>query len=264
MGIRRVNGRDFDDRDRKEAENVFIVNSELSRRFFADRNPVGERLMVDYFGRPVEGSIVGIVGNVRHGGPADELRPTIYASYLQFPSRRMTILVRSRGRSDIAAALRSEIQSLDRELPAGEFLSLESLDAEAIATPRLRILVLGILGGLALALATLGIYGVVSYSTAIRKQEIGVRMALGARPAEILLMILRQGARLCLWGILGCVILEFGTGRLLASHLFGVSTLDFSTYLIVAALLILIGVLASLRPASNAIDLPPAIVLKGD
>jgi putative ABC transport system permease protein len=265
MGIRRVRGRDFDNRDRKDVGNVFIINQELARRIFSGRDPIGERLTVDYFGKPVEGEIVGIVGDVRHGGPADELQSTIYAPYLQFPSRRMTILVRSKGKPEaITATLRSEIQSLDREMPAGELLSLESLYADAIATPRLRVLVLGILGGLALALATLGIYGVVSYSTAIRKQEIGVRMALGARPAEILLMILRQGAMLCLWGILGGAILEVGAGRWLASHLFGVSALDLSTYAIVAVLLVLIGVMASLRPASSAVDLPPAIVLKSE
>jgi ABC-type antimicrobial peptide transport system permease subunit len=208
---------------------------------------------------------VGIVGDVRHGGPADELRPTIYAPYQQFPSRRMTILVRSKAKPEVVAAtLRTEIRDLDGDLPASELISMESLYAEAVATPRLRALVLGMLGGLALALATLGIYGVVSYSTAIRTQEIGVRMALGARRSEILLMILRQDALLCLWGIGGGVLLAAVAGRLLASNLFGVSALDVGAYAMIAAILVLIGVMASLKPASSAIDLPPALVLKSE
>ncbi len=265
MGIRRVRGRDFDNRDRKDVESVFIINRELSRRIFSGRDPIGERITVDYFGKPVEGQIIGIVGDVLHGGPADELQSTIYAPYLQFPSKRMTILVRSVTKPEaVTATLRAEIRSLDLDLPASEVTSMNSLYAEAIAMPRLRALVLGILGALALALATLGIYGVVSYSTAIRTQEIGVRMALGAKPTEILIMILRQGAFLCLWGIVGGATLELGAGRFLASHLFGVSALDLSVYAIVAAFLLLVAVVASWRPASSAMDLAPALVLKGE
>ncbi|HVG08564.1 MAG TPA: ABC transporter permease, partial [Thermoanaerobaculia bacterium] len=264
-GIPRIRGRDFNDRDQKEAEPVFVVSQELSRRFFRGRDPIGERLSVDYFGRPVEGVVVGIVGNVRHGGPADELKPAIYATYQQFPVKRMTILVRSEGKLEaVAATLRSAIHGLDSGLPASELIDMESLYAEAIATPRFRALVLGILGFLALALAMLGIYGVVSYSTAIRKREIGVRMALGAKPSSILLMVLRQGAMLCLWGIGGGALLAIASGRFLASNLFGVDALDIGAYAMVAAFLVLIGVVASFKPASSAINLPPALVLKGE
>lgn len=265
MGVRQMRGRDFDERDRKDAETVFVVSQELARRFFADRDPIGERLSIDRSGEPLEGRVVGVVGDVRHGGPADELRPTIYASYLQLPTRRMTIIVRSKARTEaVAATFRSEIRRLDRNLPEFELISMESLYDEAVATPRLRALVLGVLGGLALALATLGIYGVVSYSTAIRRQEIGVRMALGAKRAEILLMILKQGAILCLWGIGGGAVLAIAAGRLLASNLFGVSAMDPVTFTVIAALLISIGVIASLKPASDAIHLPPTLVLKGE
>ncbi len=265
MGIRRARGRDFDERDRKDSEPVLIVNEELVRRFLHGRDPLSERLSVNYFGRTIEGRIVGVVGDVRHGGPADELRPTIYVPFLQLPARRMAILVRSKaGTATVAGILRADIQSLDGNLSSSDLVGLESLYNAAIAAPRLRALVLAILGGLALALAALGIFGVVSYSTAVRRHEIGVRMALGARPGGILLMILRQGALLCLWGVLGGAALELGVSRLLASNLFGVDVLDFGTYLIVAALLILIGVIASLKPASGAIDLAPALVLKGE
>lgn len=265
MGVRPMRGRDFDSRDRKDAETVFIVSQELARRYFQDRDPVGERLSVDRSGPPIEGRIVGVVGDVRHGGPADELRPTIYASYLQLPTRRMTVLLRSKARPEaVAATFRTAIRSLDRDLPELELIQMERLYDEAVATPRLRALVLGMLGGLALALATLGIYGVVSYSTAIRRQEIGVRMALGAKRSEILLMILRQGALLCLWGIGGGAVLAIAAGRLLAGNLFGVSALDPVTFTIIAALLIAIGVMASLKPASDAIHLPPTLVLKGE
>ena len=265
LGIQRLRGRDFDDRDHGDAESVFIINQELVRRYFDGRDPLNERLSVDYFGRVVEGRVVGVVADVLHGGPADEARPTIYVPYLQLPSRRMTILVRSKSTPDtVAASLRREIQGLDSGLPASELIGMEGLYDEAVATPRLRALVLGTLGGLALALATLGIYGVVSYSTMIRRQEIGVRMALGAKRHGILLMILRQGAILCLWGIGAGALLAAGAGRLLASHLFGVDALDLTAYVVIAFLLVLVGVMASLQPAASAIHLPPTLVLKDE
>lgn len=264
LGVRQIGGRDFTAQDRSGGEPVVLVNQELVRRYFKNRNAIGGRLSFDS-GGPVDARIVGVVGDVRHKGPADTLEPTIYVSYLQFPTSRMTVLVRSEnGAAALTDTLRRQIQSLDRGLPPAELIQVESLYRKALAGPRLRALVLGLFGCLALSLATLGIYGVVSFSTAIRRHEIGVRMALGAQRQEILWMILRHGASLCLWGILGGAVLGFAGNRLLANHLYGVSAMDLGTWLGITVLLLLIGVMASLKPASGAIRLPPSLVLKSE
>jgi hypothetical protein len=244
---------------------VLIVNKQLTQRFFHGRDPVGERLSINSSGEPLEGRIVGVVSDVRHGGPTDDLEPTIYVPYLQSPTPRMTILIRCpNGPEAVAYALRHGVQALDRGLPAPEVRNLETLYSDAMAAPRLRALVLGLLGVLALSLAALGIYGAVAYSTAIRRHEIGVRMALGAQRREILLMVLRYGAGLCAWGVLGGVVLGFAASRLLTNYLYGVSVMDISAWVVIAGLLIGIGVMASLRPATSAVYLEPIGALKSE
>jgi putative ABC transport system permease protein len=264
LGIRQARGRDFAPQDRSGGEPVVIVNDELVRRYFQNRNPLGERLAFD-FGERVEARIVGVVGDVRHKGPTDILEPTIYVSYLQFPSSRMTVLVCSEsGTAALAATLRRQIQSLDNGLPPAKLIQVESLYQQALAGPRLRAMVLGLFGGLALSLTALGIYGVVSFSAAIRRHEIGVRMALGAQRREILWMILRHGTFLCLWGILGGAVLGFLSSGLLANHVYGVRAVDAGTWIVIASLLLLIGVTAGLKPAAGALRPAPSLVLKND
>jgi putative ABC transport system permease protein len=262
MGVKLLAGRDVTLQDTEDALKVVVISESLARRHFAGENPIGRRLN---FGR--EGSdwftIVGIVGDVRLLELRHEPEPTVYFSFQQFPIPFLNVLARTTlDPANVLAAVRTSVHELDRELPSGEARSLREIVAQSAAEPRFRALILGVFASLALILAAVGVYGVISQSVARRVPEIGIRIALGASPAQMVALILRQGVLLALAGLGVGLAVSLVLTRLIASLLFGVEATDPATFGVVSLLLLLVAVLASYLPARRALKIDPVGALR--
>lgn len=261
MGIPLLRGRGLTSRDRRDTPPVVLVNETFSRTYYPDGDALGEQLD---FGARVE--IVGVVGDVKHLGLDAEPRPAVYISSAQDDTHRsMALVVRTRGKpAALMPAVRTLVASLDGELPIYAVRTGDEILGSSIAQRRFAMTLLGLFAGLALALAVVGTYGVISYSTGLRAHEIGVRMALGAQRFDVLRTILWQGMKLALAGLAiglgGALVLT----RLLQGLLFGVSATDPATLAGVAAILFLAAVLASFIPARRAAGISPVRALRCD
>jgi putative ABC transport system permease protein len=213
-------------------------------------------------------TIVGVVGNVRHFGLDEQPVPEVYVPFLQNPlsttyERSMTIVARTQvDPGSIAASLRSEVTSLDRGLPIFSLKPMNEYLHDSMARRRFNLTLLSIFGVVALLLAAVGIYGVISYGVSQRIQEIGIRLALGAKTRDVLLMIVRQGMGLAIVGITFGLVGAFALTRLMKALLFEVSPTDPVTFLGTACVLILVALLACLIPARRATKVNPLIALR--
>lgn len=261
LGIPLLRGRRFTDQDHEDAAPVIIINAELARRFWPDGNPIGERITtMDDIG-PME--IIGVVGDTRFGQLDGDIRPAIYYPYAQSPTFGLTLLARTDGPPlSLAGAVKTQLWSLDAELPAQYINSMRGLIDGTLALPRFTMLLLGAFAGLALILAAVGIYGVIAYSVSQRTQEIGVRMALGARRRDVFRLVLGQGMMLTGLGVLLGLAGALALTRFLTSLVFEVSVTDPVTYLAVAALLSSIALLACYIPARRAMRVDPLVALR--
>jgi predicted permease len=267
LGIPLVRGRDFDARDVADAPHVALVSEALVRARFAGVDPIGRRI---HFGnmdgdmRPY--TIVGVVGDVRDDGLDAPPRPTFYASLRQRPRAFSALSFVAQVDGDpaaFAAAAREVVRALAPELPP-RVRTLVSLRDDSLAERRFALLLLAVFAGGALALAALGVYGVAAYTVARRTREMGVRLALGARPAQVLGLVVGQGTRaVAIGGALG-LFGAFALGRALSSLLYGVRPADPATVAAVALLLAAAGVAASLVPARRAARLDPARALRDE
>ena len=270
LGISVVRGRAFDDRDRADAPAVVIVNRTLARTLFGDQDPIGRRLsgVSGGFGplgrvQNAQTEIVGVVDDVRYGSLRDPAAPSLYFPYAQAPFRLMTIAVRTSG--DPSAALgpaRRVVSEIDPNLPLGNVSTMMDVVEQSLARDRFAMFLVSLFGVIALLLATVGIYGVLSYTVAQRTSELGLRIALGARSPDVLGLVMRRSAILIGIGVLigtaGALVV---TGAI-ASQLFGVATRDPLTYGAVALLLGAVGALASYIPAVRATRVSPLTALK--
>jgi putative ABC transport system permease protein len=212
---------------------------------------------------PESFAIVGIVGDVKFLGPAASSEPAFYLPTRQFPSQQMVLLVRTEGDPALLSSrLREEVWALDADLPISNITTMETLLTQALAQPRTNTLLLGLFGTAALALAAMGIYGLVSYSVARRTNEIGIRMALGAQAKEVTGMVVGQGIGLTLAGLLIGVAGALALGRVMSSLLFGVRAADPTTFAVVACFLVAVAVLASYVPARRATRIDPISALR--
>jgi len=263
MGIPLRAGRDFHEGDTYDAPFTAIVNEALVRKSFPGRDPIGHLI---YCGldsmKPMK--IVGVVGDVRQYGPARDPRPEIFMPYEQhpFPSTDLSVVVRTpQSAGTLADVMRTRVRALNPDVPV-KFTTMETALSENVAAPRFRTLLLGIFAGLAVCLAMAGVYGVMSYVVGQRRGEIGLRMALGARPVEVLRLVLGQGMRLAGVGLgiglLGAAALT----RLLTTMLFGVQPNDPITYAAVMVLLCAVATGASAIPAWRASRVDPLIALR--
>jgi putative ABC transport system permease protein len=269
IGTPIIKGRAFNDQDTENSPRAVIINETMARRFFASEDPIGKRITYgDADARPEEirwRTIVGVVADTRRTGFESEVRPETYLPIAQEPPGRVTLVVRSAGSTDpagLAASVRAAVQAIDAEQPVYDIKTMTQWVSETIAQRRLNMILLGTFAMLALLLAAVGIYGVMSYSVTQRTHEIGIRMALGAQRRDVLKMILGQGMGLTLLGIgiglIGALLLT----RLMSSLLFDVSAFDPLTFLAVSALLTIVALLACFIPARRAMKVDPMVALR--
>ena len=269
MGIPLLAGRDINSSDTKQSPNVVIINELLARRIFGDQNPLGQRMHLQNQERDPM-IIVGVVGNIRRYGLEEQIAPEVYVPYLQDPlfpnhQRSMTIVVRTQSKpTAVASSLRDALMSLDRGLPIYAVKPMDEYLNDTLTRRRFNLTLLGIFGAVALLLAAVGIYGVISYGVSQRIQEIGIRLALGARTRDVLLMVIRQGMGLALLGIGLGLAGAFALTRLMKTLLFEVSPTDPVTFSLTASLLLLVALLACLLPARKATKVDPLVALRNE
>ncbi|HEU0175713.1 MAG TPA: ABC transporter permease [Blastocatellia bacterium] len=271
MGIPLLAGRDFTDADSIERPGVVIINEAAARRFWPNENPLGKHITigmpqeVKLYGKAVSREIIGVFGAVKHEELKDDFQPEIYIPTWQLPTLSMTLIVRGKAPAEsLINGIRHAVQSIDPEQPIRRAQLLETAIARTVAPQRLVTVLLSFFAALAMTLAMIGIYGVMSYNVAQRTQEIGVRMALGARSRDVLKLILRQGMTLALIGVsIGLPVSAVST-RLVKSMLFGVGPNDPLTFMAIALSLTMVALLACLIPARRATKVDPMVALRVD
>jgi putative ABC transport system permease protein len=259
-----IAGRTFVEQDRDPAPAVAIVNVALARKYLAGRNPVGVRLR---FGSSDDEwiTIVGVVGDSRNAGLQKEPTPLLYMPYHQFPLSFMNLAVRSTaGAGVIASAIRSEVSRIDPEMPVDRIVLLRDVLRDSVAEPRFRTLLVGAFALMAMVLASVGVYGLISFSVAQRTREIGIRVALGAQARQVMLPVLGEGMTLAIIGVGIGIGASLAVTRVLRGFLFGVTTTDPLTYTIVPLLLLAVALLASYIPARKALAVDPMTALRTD
>jgi putative ABC transport system permease protein len=255
-------GRDFTQRDDPQAPNVMLVNEAFAREHFNGTSPIGQRLKLGWGGDDPK-EIVGVIGDVRHRGLGDDVRSEMYVPQAQFPNAGITLIVRTQNNPEaLTSLLKKEIRALDPELPVTDIKTLQQYRHETLAVPRFNSFLLGGFATLALVLTLIGLYGVMSYSVTRRTPEIGIRMALGASAADVLQMIIKQGARLVGLGITIGLIGAFALTRLLQTLLYDVRPTDALTYAAVSGLLAFVALLACYLPARRATQVDPLVALR--
>src|ERR1700728_2127610 len=266
MRIPLLQGRDFSERDDKAATPVIVVNETLARRYFPNESPIGKRIKPGFSTGPGEApmrEIVGVVGNVKFSDLTAEWTPESYVPYAQSPFGTMTIVVRSaRNPEELTKPIASVVQSLDKNLPAYAPKTVEQYLDGTIAVPRFNTFLLAIFAALAMVLTAVGLYGVISYTVAQRTHEIGIRMALGAQPGDMLRLVVGQGMRLALFGVGLGLVGAFGLTRFLSSLLFGVSSTDPLSFAVVVTMLLGVVLMACYIPARRAMRVDPMVALR--
>ncbi|MFP2925831.1 ABC transporter permease [Pyxidicoccus sp. 3LG] len=261
FGIPLLGGRDLEPTDTVDSPQVMVVNQTFARRFFPGEDAVGKSLRVS----GSELTIVGVVGDVRQAGLAEPAPPLIYRHVQQETRAAMNMVVRGHGALlPLAASVRQAIWSVDPGQTITRITTLEEVTAEAVTRPRLLAMMLGLFAGLGLALAAVGIYGVLAYTVSQRQREMGVRLALGAQPADVLRLVLRSGMALAGAGVAMGVAGALGLSRVMGSILYGVAPHDPLTFAGVMALLLGVALLACLIPARRAMRVDPAVTLRAE
>ncbi len=271
LGIPLLQGRYFDDHDTGQSQPVAIVSESVARRFWPKGDARGKRLSLGWQGSPWY-SVVGVARDVRQMGPQKEAPLAIYVPYSQAPRdfflSFMTIVARTdsaRTDSDplsMANTLRRAVQTVDPDMPLFDVASMEQLVYKSVASARFNALLLACFAALALTLAVVGIYGVMSYSVAQRTHEIGIRMALGAQRDDVLRLVVSQGLRLTLIGVVAGILGALGVTRFLSSLLYSVKPSDPLTFVVVSLGLVGVALLASYVPARRATKVDPMVALR--
>ncbi|MEO8077725.1 MAG: ABC transporter permease [Acidobacteriota bacterium] len=264
LGIPLIEGRSFAAQDRDPAPAVAIANVTLARKYFAGRDPVGVRVR---FGDHEKEwiTIVGVVADSRNAGLHNLPTPLLYFPYHQFPLAFMSLAIRSTAApAVVASAIRSEVKRIDPEMPVDRITSLRDLLRDSVAQPRFRTLLLAAFAVMAIVLASVGVYGLMSYSVTQRTREIGIRVALGAQARQVILPVLREGLTLALAGIVVGLAGSLAATRMLGTFLFGVTPTDPLTYAAVVWLLIGVALLATYIPARRALRINPITALRAE
>jgi len=259
LGIPVLKGRTFTDHDDEQAQKVAVVNEALARHLWPGEDPIGRQIPL--FDNPL--SVVGVVGNSRHEGLSQDVDGEIYVPYLQQLDPSMQLAVRTAAEpTTLVSAIRAQVLAVDPGEPIYRVSTMEQTLSESLAPRRFNMLLLGIFAGLALALATVGIYGVIAFSVTQRTHEIGIRMALGAERSRVLGLIVRQGLRLTLASVIIGLAGAWALTRFLTSFLFGVRATDLATFAVVSVVLVVVSILASYIPARRATKVDPMVALR--
>ena len=266
LGIPVLEGRPFDSRDRDATDRVAVLNRTLARRAFGDASPIGRRLRI---GRSTSRSpwltVVGVVGDVRHSEVAGLPEPELYVPVSQASTEMMMLAARTIGNpEEVADALQRAIAAVDPLQPVYHVKPMRRLVDEAMLPQVSAMSMMAIFAVLAFLLATIGVYGVVSYIVSQQTREFGVRLALGASPADLMTLVLRRSLMMLAAGTAIGAVAAVGVSRLLGGILYGVTTTDWPTYAAVAGALLVVGTVACYIPARRAMRLDPAVVLRAD
>ncbi|HKS40353.1 MAG TPA: ABC transporter permease [Blastocatellia bacterium] len=266
MGVPLLRGRIFDDRDQIGTPLTVIVNETFARRFFPDEDPIGKRFM---YGEPQEGEtpdwrmIVGVVADMRRTGFDKEVRPETFLPQNQFPDNALTIVARTASNpANFANALRSEVWAIDKDQSVFKIETMDETLSEMTSQRRFNMLLLGLFAAVALILAAVGIYGVISYSVTQRTHEIGIRMALGAGQRDVLKLIVGQAMQMAFIGVAIGLVASFFLTRLMSSLLYGVSATDPITFAVISLALSGVALGACAVPARRALKVDPMIALR--
>lgn len=268
LGIPLLRGRTFTDADNENAALVGMINQKLAREYFPNEDPIGKRFMsghLDPMGKnpPKWITIVGEVGDTKLYGLANPARLEVYLPYRQEANNDMNLLVKSSvDPAALMKSIRAAIASIDKDQPIFAISTMNQLVSDSVSTRRITLVLLGLFSALALILAAIGIYGVISYSVAQRTHEIGIRIALGAQRSDVLRMVLKQGIKIALVGVAIGFAVSIGLTRLMASLLFSASADDPATFAGAAILLALVALFACYIPARRALRVDPMIALR--
>ena len=270
LGISILRGRGFNERDQYGTAQVCIVNQEFVRRYIQGREPIGARVSVESLGAtgpvPVVREIVGVIRQVKADGlDAKEESVEIYVPITQNPWYAASVLVRSASDpAAVATAMIAAIGRVDKDLPVTDVRTMDQVASESVAQPRFRTLLVGTFAGLAMALAAIGIFGVLAFSVQQRTREFGIRMALGARAGDVLRLVLAEGFKIAMTGVLAGLAAAAALTQSLQSLLFAVKPLDPATFLVAPAALVLIALIACAVPALRAARVDPSVALRHD
>jgi predicted permease len=261
LGIALIKGRDFSDRDKSDAPRAAIINQDLARIYFPNEDPIAKRITFD------DGqswmSIVGIIADVKQLGLDSSAKPEVYFPYFQVASSSMSLVVRTASNPlGLAAAVKSQIQTIDKDLPVNDPKTMQQLLAESTSGRRFNMLLLTLFAVVALVLAIVGIYGVMSYTVAQSTHEIGIRMAIGAQPRDVFRLVIGQGMMLAMIGVAFGLVGAFGLTRLMTTMLFGVEPTDPATFVTIAVVLTGVTLAACYLPSRRATKVDPLVALR--
>ena len=263
MNIGLLRGRVFTEHDTANSPQVMVVSNAFVRQYFPNEEPIGRRIVFDGNDKTAR-EIVGVVADVRRNGLDVNVQPEMYVSHVQKPERRLNVVIRTEAEDalQLAQAARAEVKAFDPNQIIWRTQTLDQLLSTSVAPRRFNMLLLGIFAGVALVLAAVGLYGVMSYSVSWRTREIGIRMALGARRADVLRLVVRQGMTMTLIGLALGLVGAFSISRVLRGLLHGVSPTDPLTFVAVSIVLLAVALLACLVPARRATRVDPIIALR--
>jgi putative ABC transport system permease protein len=274
MGVPLLRGRFITEQDKNNTPRVAVIDEYMARDLFSSEDPLGQRLTIPGNDKmaDLQFEVVGVIGHVKHFGldAQKEVPFQFYMPYVQMPDEfvagmasGMTLVARTQGDpTAMAAPVKETILALDKDQPVSGVRTMEQVLADSLAQRRFTMLLLGLFAGLALALASVGIYGVMSYTVAQRTHEIGVRMALGARPGDVLRMVVRQGMALAGLGVAIGLAVALALTRLMSSFLFGVSATDPLTFIAISLVLSGVALAACYVPARRATKVDPMVALR--
>jgi putative ABC transport system permease protein len=263
MNIALRRGRVFTNQDTAKTTEVMVVSDAFVKRYFPNEDPIGRRIVFDGNDKTPR-EIVGVVADVKRNGLDNDVQPELYVSHLQRPERRLNLVIRTEqsDASQLSPAVRAEVRAFDANQIIWRVRTLEELVGTSVAPRRFNMLLLGIFASVALVLAAIGLYGVMSYSVSWRTHEIGIRMALGAKGTDVLRLVVRQGMSMTLIGLALGLVGAFMLSRVMVGLLYGVSATDPLTFGGVSLVLLGVAFLACLIPARRATRVNPIVALR--
>jgi predicted permease len=262
VGVPLLRGRTISDQDQPNTPSAVVINETMAKRFWPDEDAIGKRFK--FFGQENFQQVVGIAKDSKYNFIGEDPTPFIYQPMTQVYQPQVSLFVRSANPSSVIGTVRGEVQQLNRNLPLTGVFTLSDIVDQSLWAPRMGASLLAVFAGLSLVLAVIGIYGVMAYSVSQRTRELGIRMALGASRGDVVRLVVVQGVKLTIAGVLVGLAVSFAVTRLIVNMLFGVSPTDILTFSVVPAVLALAALGASYLPALRATRIDPLVALRSE